>query len=187
MVKTKSKARRRIVKAMIKLLKTESFEAITIKQICAESGVHRSTFYAQFEDKYQLFNLLIRYHMAKYEKLMQSTSKVIGTYPLVESKRRIIKTFRILFKYLERHRTFFTAILVTRPQLHVIRQFLHFTNEAYESLLAQLPKMHQPHYFIHYTIGGELALIYSWLSQGCQESPDEMAHILYTNIIKAER
>ncbi len=187
MVKTKSKARRRIVKAMIELLKTEPLDEITIKQICAESGVHRSTFYAQFEDKYQLFEVLTTYHMARYEKLILYTSKVIESYPLDETKTRIIKTFRLLFKYIKRHQTFFTAIIVTQPQLNAIHQYLQFTRQAYEKLLNHLPELQQSNYFINYTIGGEIALIYSWLKQGCQESPDDMAQILYSNIIKMGR
>ncbi|ADV04802.1 TetR/AcrR family transcriptional regulator [Staphylococcus pseudintermedius] len=187
MGKTKSKARRRIVKAMIELLKTESFDEITIKQICAESGVHRSTFYAQFEDKYQLFDVLTTYHMAKYEKLILYTSKVFESYPLEEAKARVIQTFRLLFKYMKRHQTFFTTIIVTQPQLKAIHQYLKFTRDAYEKLLNQLPQLQQSKYFINYTIGGELALIYSWLMQGCQESPDDMAQILYANIIKTGR
>lgn len=76
---------------------------------------------------------------------------------------------------------------MTQPQLKAIHQYLKFTRDAYEKLLNQLPQLQQSKYFINYTIGGELALIYSWLMQGCQESPDDMAQILYANIIKTGR
>lgn len=187
MTKSKSKARRQIIKAMIRLLKTEPLESITIKQICAESGVHRSTFYAQFEDKYQLFEKLTTYHMTKYERLISYLVDVVENHSLPEVKTTILKVFRLLFRYLKRHRTFFTAIIVTQPQPELMRSYIQYTHGAYEKMLKHLPELKQTQYFIHYTLGGQIAIVYSWLSKGCQESPDAMADILYSNVLKMNR
>lgn len=187
MTKSKSKARRQIIKAMIRLLKTEPLESITIKQICAESGVHRSTFYAQFEDKYQLFEKLTTYHMTKYEHLIHYSVEVIENHSLIEVKTTILKIFRLVFRYLKRHRTFFTAIIVTQPQPELIRSYIQYTYGAYNKMLKHLPELQETQYFINYTLGGQFAIVYSWLSNGCQESADTMANILYSNVIKMNR
>ncbi|MGN0078412.1 MAG: TetR/AcrR family transcriptional regulator [Coriobacteriales bacterium] len=43
-----------IFAALAKLLKSEELDDITVKQICAEAGVGRSSFYACFGDKYSV-------------------------------------------------------------------------------------------------------------------------------------
>lgn len=40
------------------LLSQATFEHITVKQICTQAGVHRSTFYRHFDDKFQLLEFL---------------------------------------------------------------------------------------------------------------------------------
>ena len=56
---TKNNRRRResvekIEKAFVKLLQTEELKRITVADICKESGLNRSTFYANFLDVYDL-------------------------------------------------------------------------------------------------------------------------------------
>ena len=52
------KAEERIQEAMIALLKKESFDNVSIKEILYEAKVSKSTFYRLFEDKYDVLNKL---------------------------------------------------------------------------------------------------------------------------------
>lgn len=45
---------RAIIDALIRLLKTQSFESITVQDILEETPVSRATFYAHFHDKYEV-------------------------------------------------------------------------------------------------------------------------------------
>lgn len=45
-----------LVNAMFNLLKTKSFESITVQELCTLSLIPRATFYNYFEDKYDLLN-----------------------------------------------------------------------------------------------------------------------------------
>ncbi|MBI5975098.1 TetR/AcrR family transcriptional regulator [Staphylococcus canis] len=182
-----AKARIKIFKSMIKLLETETFEAITIKQICAESGIHRSTFYAHFEDKYYLFNTMKSFHMAKYHRLMRGLTQVVQTSDLEMIKSKLLKAFKLIFRYIKRYQAFFSAVMVAQPQVDLIRDYVSATKTTYQAMLEHLPNLRNTDYFIHYTIGGQLSIIYTWLSRGCVESVSEMAHILYTNILKVDR
>ncbi|MDO5375094.1 MAG: TetR/AcrR family transcriptional regulator C-terminal domain-containing protein [Staphylococcus rostri] len=184
---TKTKAYYEICKALIRLLEHDDFEAITIKEICAESGVHRSTFYAHFEDKYQLLEVIKQYHMKRYKRIMASTTYTLENSTLKETKARILKSFRLLFRYILRYESFFKTILVTNPQPDIVRDYMSYTQQTYTAMLQALPEMQHSGYFIYYTIGGELAIVYKWLSTNCQESPEEMAEILYHNLIKINR
>lgn len=183
----RAKARIKIFKAMVKLLETETFESITIKQLCAESGVHRSTFYAHFEDKYQLFDTMTAFHMSKYKKLMNYLSQTVQNCELDEVKYKVLKTFQLMFRYIKRYQAFFTAVIVTHPQVHLIQAYIKLTKDAYKKMLNDLPNLNDADHFIQYTIGGQLSLIYAWLADDCEEPTRRMARILYTNILKTDR
>ncbi|EID35382.1 transcriptional regulator, TetR family [Staphylococcus epidermidis IS-250] len=68
----KQRAKYKIIKSLIELLEYYPFDEITIKMICAYSGVNRSTFYDHFQDKYQLLDKIQNYHLNKYISLLQS-------------------------------------------------------------------------------------------------------------------
>ncbi len=68
----KQKAKYRIIRSLIDLLEIYPIESISIKMICASSNVNRSTFYANFQDKYDLLNKIQNYHLKKYKKLLHA-------------------------------------------------------------------------------------------------------------------
>ena len=49
-----------IQEALLKLLATEPFESITIQQIADAALIHRTTFYAHYEDKYALLDVILQ-------------------------------------------------------------------------------------------------------------------------------
>lgn len=82
----KKRARIKIFINTIGLMENYAPEEITIKMICAYSGINRSTFYDYFQDKYDLFEQIQNYHMSRYQKLMHMYIKILK--PL----KRIIKS-----------------------------------------------------------------------------------------------
>jgi AcrR family transcriptional regulator len=48
-------------KALIELLEKKEFEYITIKEICSQAGVNRSTFYLHYENTTDLLNETTQY------------------------------------------------------------------------------------------------------------------------------
>ena len=69
-----------ILESFNSLVKTKSFDKITVKMISDEAGIGRATFYRHFKDKYDVMNynfqmILERYFMSKnsetYEDLFR--------------------------------------------------------------------------------------------------------------------
>ena len=48
------KTRRAIQAAFLRLMKEKGFAAVTVKDIIRDAEINRSTFYAHYEDKYDL-------------------------------------------------------------------------------------------------------------------------------------
>lgn len=54
-----TKSKKAILAAMYSLLEENSFQKISVNDICARSQLSRSTFYAHFEDKYDLMRFAL--------------------------------------------------------------------------------------------------------------------------------
>lgn len=54
------KTEKALLDALFETLRTKEFSQITVQDLCDKALVRRSTFYRRFDDKYDLFKLLIR-------------------------------------------------------------------------------------------------------------------------------
>ena len=52
------KTRQRIQEAMLRCLQTTPLQSVTVKAICAEADINRSTFYAHYADPFVLYEEL---------------------------------------------------------------------------------------------------------------------------------
>ncbi|MEL6269902.1 MAG: TetR family transcriptional regulator, partial [Chloroflexota bacterium] len=55
------RSRKFLIEALLTLMKDKPFQKISVRDITEEAMVNRSTFYAHFTDKYDLFSTAIRY------------------------------------------------------------------------------------------------------------------------------
>ncbi|MCG7338183.1 TetR/AcrR family transcriptional regulator [Staphylococcus sp. ACRSN] len=181
----KRNAKYKIIKNMIILLEEQPFESITIKMICAYSGINRTTFYDYFLDKYDLMSTIQTYHLDKYSKLLDA---FYDSFKNVEIDHfKLYKFFKVILTYIKRHYGFFHAILVTHPNRDLFSDYVHKTKETYTQLLDNYTNVLNKKQFVIYAVGGQIGIIYYWIREGCTESPDELAQILLANAIKLRR
>lgn len=181
----KRNAKYKIIKNMIILLEEQPFENITIKMICAYSGINRTTFYDYFQDKYDLMSTIQTYHLDKYTKLLNA---FYDSFKDVEIDHyKLYKFFKVILTYIQRHYGFFHAILVTHPNRDLFSDYVHETKETYTKLLDNYTNILNKKQFVIYAVGGQIGLIYYWIREDCKESPDELAQILLANAIKLRR
>ena len=110
----KKNAKRKIFVNTIDLMEEYPIDEITIKMICAYSGINRSTFYAHFTDKYDLFEQIQAYHISRN---LQITNTLYQNFDQVKyNKAKLLQFFRIQFKYIYRYRRFFHAVFISHPQ-----------------------------------------------------------------------
>lgn len=178
----KQRARIKIFKSTVNLMESYAPEEITIKMICAYSGINRSTFYDYFLDKYDLFEQIQNYHMDRYQQLMRIVYQNFQS--IKNNNQKLRQFFRIIFRYINRFQRFFRAIFVSHPQKEMILKFATFTHESYEQLLNDYTKVSDKVYFAHYLIGGQFGVIYTWLKRNCTETPEAMAETMLVNTIK---
>jgi len=159
---TKNNKRRResvqkIENAFVQLLQEHELREITVADICKLTGLNRSTFYANFED---IFNLADRMR----KKLEQDFAEYFA-----DGRPR---TALSMFQHIRENQLFYKTYfkLGYGDDRHVL---LYDTARA-----AQDFDNKNIGYHIEFFRSGLNAIIKMWLAGGCVETPEEMAEIL---------
>ena len=99
------KTKKILFDALLKLMKEKNFEKIKIADICEEALINRSTFYAHYEDKYEL--LMALFEEQKISLLEKLDNKENTNF----SKEYLMEVLNILINYIDENREIYSAIL----------------------------------------------------------------------------
>ncbi|TDL99020.1 TetR family transcriptional regulator [Macrococcus brunensis] len=174
-----------IEKQFLKLLEEHRFREITIKMICEEAHINRSTFYTYYLDKYDLLDRLIEHHLSELNLI----GKQFADASIID--RDALRTLSLLyldnlFSYIYNNQKFFRTLMTVHPAQNFTQKFLNVLKDNYMHIIKN-HHLQDPEYFVNYTLGGQFGIIYFWLKNNCEESPDKVADIVYRNILKTNR
>ena len=147
----------KIEKAFINMLQTKEINQISVTDICKDTGLNRSTFYANFLDVYDLADKL-------REKLEYDFSKQFEK----EELRNSLTMFRHIYENQIFYKTYFKLGYDEKHQVFV------YDTEMAEKYLGNKDMK----YHIEFFRNGLNAIIKMWLAGGCVETPEEMDEIL---------
>jgi len=99
------KTKKILFDTLLKLMKQKNFEKIKISDICEEALINRSTFYAHYEDKYELLIALFE------EQKISLLEKLEDNENTNFSKKYLMDLLNILINHIDDNREIYTAIL----------------------------------------------------------------------------
>lgn len=155
-----------LLSALTELLHEKTFDEVRVKDICQRAGLHRSTFYAHFEDK---THLLLFGVQALMEELFSFHSGKNNAF-YSRFQRSIYRTL----KYFQRNKQVF-ILLLSDPKNASARQL--FQQEFARLLKEHLKGLHpelsarDADLIARFFTGGLLSLVAQWLT----ETPDRPA------------
>lgn len=163
---TKNNKRRRdsqekIEKTFIELLQTRDIKEITVSDIIKITGLNRSTFYANYLDIFDLAD-------KTREKLEIEFSNLFADYDYFNERSGALK----MFKHIKENQLFYkTYFKLCYDDKHLI--------SVYDRKRAEIEHIdNNIKYHIEFFRNGLNAIIKLWLSNGCAESPEELAEVL---------
>ena len=136
------KTRKNLYESLLYLLKEKTFEEIKVSDICEKALINRSTFYAHYNDKYELFADLI-------STLKTSLSEELTTNPHISnSKEYYLEMLKIFLNHVDSKREIYSAIIakfylgaVFNVGTEWLRNSNHYTKqEILEYLEKLIPK-----------------------------------------------
>ena len=176
-VKNNQRARdtdERIVRAVYRQMTEEhlSLSRITVRSVCEEAEINRSTFYAHYQD---VFDVVEKVERSMSERLTRS---VLDT---LDRATGVTDLFEQVFSFVYEYRTFYRVYFSEMHHSGVIDIAWDLLSDRIASLSyrelgysSQKEMEYNGTFFIH----GITAMLRLWLEGGCQETPKELVEIL---------
>ncbi len=168
----RNRTKEHLQEALVKLIKSKGYHAVTVRDIVDTAAYNRSTFYVQYPDKPGLAEDLLK---AMLQGLEDSVGKPYVPGHWVNSAALDVPSFNIL-TYIHEHRDFFELIKYedTLPGIHtaIPQTFLKIYLEQFDFETIDNRPVDMD-YFKRYTAYGFYGLVLNWITGDFRESQEE--------------
>ena len=173
----------RLGEALIVLLQTHTMEQISVKMICNEAGINRSTFYNYFDDKYQLCdavkNASIEVFLGMFEERLAKTEHA----DMALKPEQYLLSKETLEYYLElvrEHREVFSLFAMNEGAFYSSEQYEQLVNNIVLPVLKRhdLNDVRQADYMSAFYLGAIHSVVLSWIRNDCDEPVSYIANVI---------
>lgn len=158
--------------SLIRLMQTHHISKISIKMLCEDADVNRSTFYAHYSDQYDLLRQLEREVVAEFGNQLSKHAMIVQTGNTVEILTELLEyavknvdLFRVLLS--ENGDSEFNRDIMSLAQEQIIRNLRNDQN------LDQ----RMSEYLQCFVSTGALKMLQKWIQEGTVETPRQMAEL----------
>ena len=160
--------------SLIELMKEKSISKITVTELCENADVNRTTFYAHYEDQYQLLRSI-------EEETFSWAKEVIAGFSGKTNKNDIIKYIERIFEYLIENGNHIRVLMSEKGDIGFQRNLLSLIYEQCDiHLINGISKnLEKGELYFVFLVNGSVGLIQHWLKTGLKETSHEMSEIIY--------
>lgn len=173
--------------AFLKLLSQKPFEYITVKEICKEAGVNRSTFYLHYEHLGDLLDETIDYINGKFDSYFKDAKIDVNKISSLPLKELCLITPEYLtpwLNFIKENSRLFQTFLSRHETLKMASSYKTVFNKIISPILTRfkVQKQDQEYMFLYY-VEGIMGIVKKWIKEGCARPIEEIANLI-TNCIK---
>lgn len=166
------KTHQRIQDSLLALLGQKKFHNITVNDVCGLAGVNRSTFYAHYQDMYDVMESIER-HLE--EELLEDFAKEYkpGTNIMT------VDYFMIVIRHIQEHSVFYHTYLSESSSNMLMNNMELLRTRITKPLFDKLGVSERYGiYYFDFFKSGLITVLRRWLNDGCPETPRQMADII---------
>lgn len=148
---------------------------ITVREICERAEIHRSTFYAHYQDVYDLV-----------EKVEAGMSRQLTEtfFRKLDEGAPARECFTEIFAFIRTHREFYLYYLNESKNFGVLKLAGDIIRDRYSSVAVQptyfgARSAEEMEYHGVFFLFGMTAVVRMWLKNGCREEPEALYDLLY--------
>lgn len=176
--------------ALKELLKTQSFEKVTVSSICRQANMKRTSFYYHFLDKYDLVNWIFDSEFTAFlseelgiDAFRPDVQSVLpnstGTYPHPSGQGVDWDLVRATAKYFNEHISFYQKVISFVGQNSFLDHFRELLAPLLNSTLLGLFQDRDDLMFhINFYSDAILAALIRWVNNPKRVSPEELIRLL---------
>lgn len=148
--------------ALIDIMKNKSIHMISIKEICEEADVNRSTFYRHYDTQYDL-----------YDEIIEDIASDIGA--IYKNDYTTVDFLTKVLEYMESKRETILVILSDNGKVSLGEAFVLFTGRFIDhNNTSELVT-----YVLEFIAAGLTSIIWSWLNKENRRPASDVARMLH--------
>lgn len=173
----------RMDEALLALLEEKDLDYITVKEICHQAGVNRSTFYLHYETIADLVNETLEMVNQRFLSYFpQQEEVVLANMSSREREELVLVTREYLLPYLRfirDNKRVYRAAFRNPGSMQAHTRYGELKQRILGPILErfEIPADHHP-YYIAYYVEGIIAIVKEWLRQDCTDEVEMIADII---------
>jgi len=179
------KTKRALREGLAELLTEKSIQKISVRELTDKVDIHRSTFYANFTDIYDLYN-------QAEDAIIQEIRDIFSENDAVDSK----VFFEILFQYISENRQVCRMLLGRNVSPTFYSRLTDLLKEAYllcwRKEYGATGTSEELEYYVHFHLSGSLAVVGKWADGNFAYSAEQLVKMFadmeanFGNFIKSK-
>jgi len=169
------KTRQAIFSAFTRLLETKRYEKITVQEIIDEANIGRSTFYAHFETKDELLNVVCK---ELFGHIIDSAMDRTHSHGLYSKEAAPQSVFCHLLQHLQENDNNILELLSCESSEIFLRYFKDSLNELIQTQVMNHHHRQQQDlpqdFLVNHISGSFVEMILWWLKNKKKHTPDEL-------------
>lgn len=158
-----------IRESFVKLLERKPISKITVKEICEEADINRATFYAHFNDPYDLLG-----HIET--ELTDGIIHYLSSYDFTGQPNASVEMLEKILMFIRENAKIFHILLNTSGDMHFQQEVVQVIGQQHFSDLGS-NRDDSESIFLFFA-SGSIGLIQKWLKDGMQKPAGELAELI---------
>jgi len=179
-------------KALIKLLDKKPFDYITVKEICQEAGVNRSTFYLHYENTVELLEEAIEYTNDEFLSYFKDADESFISNMNSKSDDELLlitpSYLKPYLKYIKENKALHSSGVLKSAYMKPNEKFKKMAKHIFYPIMERLKvEENKRDYILAYYTHGVIAIVEQWLKNDCKESIDEICDIIINCVPRSKK
>lgn len=152
------------------LLKEKPIQSITVRELCEQTGINRSTFYNHYRDVYDLLEQIENEMLAELGARLKEVAQ--------ENDLMSMRLFEGIFRFLTQNQDICVIMLGENGDKRFVYRMLEMGREyCVKNYSAAFPRASKEEIedFYAFVSNGCIGLMTRWIRTGMKKSPDELA------------
>jgi AcrR family transcriptional regulator len=157
--------------ALVQLMKQQHISTISVKALCELADINRSTFYAHYNDQYDLLHQIeqeVMDNVRRYLKKLLTESFNIQAPVIVLTR---------IFEYAKENSELF-QVLLSENSDHVFQKDVIELSQIVSTRNNDTLDERTKEYITEFRTAGCISISHKWLKDGTVESPEEMSDLI---------
>jgi AcrR family transcriptional regulator len=159
--------------SFIKLLEKKDISQISIKEICEDADINRATFYAHYNDQFDLLKKI-------EDELLDNINAHIAEFDQINNDKNAVLLAEKIFEYLKENAKLCKLLLNEHGDFSFQKKVMML---VYDIIIAEITDNNKitkedAEYVYSFTITGCVGIVQKWLDEDMKKSPHYMAEMV---------